>query len=376
MKTTQTKNKPADLNDRENHIKRLVQFNRLSLEAMTVTELKELSAFLIPNKKRLRKSELIDAILEISEPYRLERAAATFATLTVAGEVGLKPELFLKSFGEGLTPQQVSEFVKGHFLSGDYTASSICKTKMKELRTVLENVRMNLPETTPWCNDLYKIVAEFVAPYHQAVNEQYKEKVEEFGTTETIESVIKLDATKLVEWAKKVLEWADTKEDLIKGWHKVSLALAITSGRRMDEIHGTCQFEVVDEKTLRSIGLSKKDSIDTPLESPCLVDANLWKRCIDKMPSERRNRDNGFINSVIRKTIERAVGDIMEFELGLDTYKTSRDFYAAYVGAVIYDRTVNNASLIGFVKRCLGHSSKKSSLSYEKVLLFNLPEKK
>ncbi|MDZ8036042.1 hypothetical protein [Nostoc sp. DedSLP04] len=92
------------------------------------------------------------------------------------------------------------------------------------------------------------------------------------------------------------------------------------------------------------------------------------------MPDNRRNQENAFVNNVIRKTISRYLDDTATYsDLGLSSYKDSRDFYALFASAVLYDRNIHGASQAGFIKRCLGHQSKTTSLSYEKLLLINLP---
>jgi hypothetical protein len=371
----QQKNKPENLEDHQARIERLAGFNKTALEAMTMSNLRELGAFLVPHARKLKKAEYIDALLEISEPYRIQRVKEALLTIELSGEFQVTSEFIKHCQVQGLKPSDCTDIITTRLEAGNYTPSTIAKTKMKQLRAVLDAVSFENVEIKPWSDDVYKLVSSWAGKYHRETNLDYAETVENYGTEENL---IRLDGKKILNWATEIIDWAYAQPDLNKGWHKVSFALALTSGRRMDEIHGDCKFEVVNDQTLRSIGLSKKREDDAELESPCLVDANKWVAVINKLPDNRRNQPNAIVNGTIRKAISESISNVftkLDFhkfdEQGnriLGSYKDSRDFYVSYLIARDYNKS-KHGSEINFAKKTLGHESKKQTMSYLKMVV-------
>ena len=364
----QTKNKPINLEDRQAKINRLLSFNRIALEAMTMSELRELGAFLVPKGRSLKKAQYINALLEISEPIRAQKLLESVTSLKLAHEVNITPELIESMYTKGLDASDAGEMIKSVLESRGYAASTIAKTKMKHLRNAIDSFKLNNQEGTNWSHDLYQYVKNYVSKYHFETNQEYSQTVEDYGADE--ESLVKFEGLVIVSWAKAQIDWACEQRDLLKGWHATSLALAITSGRRMDEIHGTCEYEVVDADTLRATGLSKKASDDSVLESPCLIDAYKWVEALNKLPENRRHQDNATVNNVIRVAIRDSVEGVLKTKLGFKMYKDSRDFYVCYLLATKYERT-KHGSEINFAKKLIGHESKKNTLSYQKYVVVN-----
>jgi len=360
----QQKNKPADLQDRTERLEKLCQYSEKALFGMTVTELRELCAFLIPGARKLLKPALVQAILDISQPFREEKLKETIAVSQLMGTFDISIEFLHQGFSKGLAPSEVSKVIISKFESGDYTASTIAKTKMAQLRNLLKTLRYENPKTSQWSEELYKSVAEFAKQHHQSVNKGYAKTVEEYGTEETI---IRVDGNKILNWAKDTINDAFTKPDLKRGWAKVSFALALTSGRRMSEIHGYTQYTALDENTLQSVGLCKKEDKDYTHVAPCLVNAYIWVAVHNKLPENRRNQETHVVNQHIRKLLEDTLKNILP-GLGLHSYKDSRDFYVSYLIATQYNPAIH-LSEISYAKKLLGHESKKYTLSYQKMLV-------
>jgi hypothetical protein len=360
----QQKNKPVNLEDRDARLQKVAGYTKIALEAMTMSELRELGAYLIPNARKLKKPEFIEALLEISASYREDRLKESLLTLELMERFDFDTNFIQSCFIKGITPQQCSDIIGKKFDSGNYAPSTIAKTKMKQLRELLSVVKAQNVESLEWCDSVYDAMREYAAKYHTEVNKNYSQTVENYGTSETIRHI---ESKPLINWSKEVIDWACEQKDLYKGWHKVSFALAVTSGRRMDEIHGDCEFEVVDTHTLKSIGLSKKRTEDAELIAPCLVDASKWVKALYLLPEERRHQPNSVVNGIIRRAIKDSIGGQIE-NLGLETYKDSRDFYVAYLIATQFDK-LEDGTHLAFAKKLLGHESKKQTLSYEKMVI-------
>jgi len=406
MPKIQQINKPLSLEDIDRRIEKLTEYPRMELEIMTVARLRELGAYLIPDARKLKKSEFIDALLEISEPVKKKlehrRALETAAALkiideniAVLGEQDISFDLVREAYLRSRKPEDFSNDIatvlKGKLAADELKDSTVAKTKMKHLKIVLEKLNLELPEAKTWADAVYKNTTSHIALISHEVNKKSAAKVENYGTDET---TTQLDGKKILDWATEVIDWAFNQETLIKGWHKVSVALSLTSGRRMDEIHGSCQFEVINANTIRAIGLSKKQFDDAVLDSPCLVDANKWFSVLYKLPENRRNQTNSNVNEIIRKSIEGtgiysylynnydfhmiATEDVIHkitkallYSKGdkkPPTYKDCRDFYISYLIARDFP-TSGYRSQLAFCKKVIGHEAKKQSQSYEKIIV-------
>ena len=361
---TRINNRPVNIAERDEKLNKIAFYTRTSLEAMPMTQLRELGAYLIPKARTLKKGEYIDALLAASEPYREQRLKETLVTLELLGDFDISSEFINDCFTRGLTSQQCSKIIEETLEKGGYEASTIAKTKMKQLRVMLDSLSLANVEIKPWTEDLYDSMRVFASKYHRETNKKYAETVETYGNEDNIRLI---KGTPIITWCNEIIDWAYTQPNLDKGWHKVSFALALTSGRRMDEIHGDCEFEAVNDTTLKATGLSKKRETDYAHESPCLVNAYKWVDALNKLPEKRRHQPNSVVNGVIRKAIEPVIERFLE-QFQLTTYKDSRDFYVSYMIAKSYNKS-KHGSEINYAKKLVGHESKKQTLSYEKLVV-------
>jgi hypothetical protein len=373
----QLKNKPTTLQDREQRLQALSIHTEQALNAFTLHELRELCAFLIPNARKLKKPEFVQTILEITQPYREERLQKTVAAIELMGDVGFSPEMISTGYANGLTPKQVSEVLITKLEQGNYSASTISKTKTKQIRQILNKISIENPDSTEWTDKVYEYIKAYAAKFHHEVNLNYGEKVENIGTGETMRHIA---GEPVIEWCRETIELALTSDNLERTWHKLSLALAISSGRRMDEIHGDgTTFKVLDVNTIETTGLSKKKETDYVHVSPCLVDAYKWFQAYNKLPEKRRNLPNNVVNSRVAASLTeslktRTKDNVIEQLFGSDdehfkaSYKTSRDFYVAYLITTKFNR-IQHGTEINYAKSLLGHSAKRQTLSYQKIII-------
>ncbi len=355
-------NKPGNIDEREARIKRIATFSRTALEGSTVAELRELGSYLIPNFRKMKKDEIIQALWDIGENHRNEMVRQRVVELKLMRDLGVEEKFFEQAYISKITPEQAAMLITDKWKSDGLADSTMAKTNPVKVRLQLEKMANENLESKTWCDETIAFIKKLSKDLHRAVNKQYDVTMNEYGDEEHL---IKVEGKKILDWAEDVIDWASNQDNLERNWHKVSFALALTSGRRMDEIHGHTQYDVLDEKTLIAVGLSKKPTTDYTLESLCLVNAYKWLNALNKLPEKRRNQDNGVVHNTIRKLIWDVVEPTAK-GLGFRSYKDTRDFYATYIGDVVYDSDMP-VTLMVFVRNMIGHESKKETLCYGKM---------
>lgn len=354
-------------------IKKLATYNRARLGALTVHDLKELCKGIIPGYTKLKKAELVEKILEITEIERqllIKQALVSYAYLE-ENEVSLAN---LKNwYLAGIEPTIAGQTIWKKINSQGYSESTIAKSKMKQMREKIELLTLEIPECENWTEKLYTALRTFNKELSKEVNKQYAEKVEDYGDDE-VKKLRHIDGAKVLNWAKNILEIAIKKDNLEKGWHEVSLALALTTGRRMAEIHGYTKFEKVGDNVIKSIGLVKKQDEDYELISPSLVDVDLWLKAYEMLPDKRKNLDAKTVNRIISSAISEALKLKVYPELGLEKYHDARDFFIGYMLETVYNRG-SHGNEANFIKKIVGHESKKITASYQKLVV-DIPQTK
>lgn len=372
--------KPATKQEYDARIKELAKYNRANLEGMTVALLKHEAAGLIKGISKLKKAKLIDAILELTKPLKEKQLRDTAISMELMSEFDIDESFLNRAYVENLPPEYTADVVAKKLLDlhekGVITASTMAKTKMKNLRVILDSVKLADSNSSEWCNETYKLVREQIKVHDREVNRQYNEETKETYGDSDKGGLVFLDKDKIIDWMNDTIDWAIEQDNLEKGWHKVSFALALATGRRMVEIHGTTKFEKVDENHLKTIGLAKKESDDVELVSPCLINTDKWLAAYSKLPEKRRNQHSDIVNKVISRAISEAIASIID-ELGFrnanpknnktkGSYKDSRDFYAAYLIEERYHKKAGKREAV-YVKEALGHTSKRQGDSYQKI---------
>ena len=241
--------------------------------------------------------------------------------------------------------------------------TTLVKSKPKQVSNCLDLLISNFPDSLEWTKLLYNDLRVLLQPDYKFVNKEYGQKVEGYGTPETM---LEINGSVVVNWCEQTLTNYINNPNPDKDWQGVSLALALTSGRRMDELHGTCRFFTVSDNNLKSVGLSKKEDKNSVLISPCLVDNKLWLDAYNRLPEKRKGLDNMKVNQNISKLLSDSLKTTTYPELGIRVYKDSRDFFVAYLIKKVWD-VDKHGSQLNYAKNLLGHDSKKITLSYEKI---------
>ena len=348
---------------RETRLLQLAKETVFSLEQLKKYELQGLANGLVTGYSTLNKPSLIEALLKVSEGYRNELQAKASNIVELLSDPDFSYEFYLKAYEKNEDVKALAKILINHWQAINLKDTTIAKSKPKQLKGCLDLLTANYPKSVDWCESLFTEVRFLVQPKSSSVNKEYGQKVENYGTPDTM---MEINGNIVIDWCNQTLTDYVNNPTPDKGWHKVSLALALTTGRRMDEIHGTCRYFAVSDNQLKAVGLSKKPDDENVLISPCLVDNQLWLDAYNHLPENRKGLDNIKINQTISKAITDSLKAKVYPILGINQYKDSRDFYVAYLIKNVWN-VDKHGSQLNYAKSLLGHDSKKITLSYEKI---------
>jgi len=128
---------------------------------------------------------------------------------------------------------------------------------------------------------------------------------------------IKLDISDLLNWAKDTLENINLKTR----WQDVSIALALVTGRRQDEIHGEGNFELTSDEYKLSFSGQSKVKGESALyfeenpsyEIPTLIKAEIvYKAWQWLVQAGKTNKSNKFINDNFNNYLNQDVKILAE----------------------------------------------------------------
>ena len=356
-----SKTKSLTIAERDTKIAELAKYSQIALEGMTVDQLRGLLRGVVLGFSSMNKSTLIENAIAVTNSYKQQSLVKIANALEAMGESDLSYAPIQACYLGDLNAKEAAKLIYDRIMVQKHTDTTVAKTKPKQLRKILAKLKLIEPQSQQWAEDLYQHFLNLIKPIADKVNDNYTQTNE----SRTVENFKRVDGDAIAQWAADVLEYAASDENSDSSWHKVSLALAITSGRRQSEIHGTTQYELVDSKTIRAIGLAKKKTEDYELEFQPISDAETWLKALKNLPENRRNQDKSKINGTIRKAISDTIGSKIN-ELGFSSYKDSRDFYINYHLDRNYNRQKHGAEST-YVMRLVGHDNSKSALSYTKM---------
>lgn len=219
----------------------------------------------------------------------------------------------------------------------NYTIKTICKRVLPKIKKYL--IAAGDFRQRGWGAEVTRILYDRYKSKIQEINLEYDRSVQ----PEKKEFIATIDHQKILNWAIATLKNESR-------WHRVSLALAVVSGRRMVEIHGEDRgFDIgngiiipivngreIDKvynfpQTLIFSGQAKSRSRnDINFEIPVLCDPQLFIARWQSLPPERLNQDSTTVNRVISSAISTATKKLRP-ELGIKKYKDSRDIYITLV---------------------------------------------
>jgi hypothetical protein len=348
---------------REARLQQLAKETKTGLEQLNRLELQTLANGLITRYSKLTKANLIDKLLEVSDGYRTDLKAQSLEFVELNTDADFGYEFYLNAYQKNKDTKPLVEYMVNTWKGKGIAQTTLVKSKPKQVKNCLDLLVSNFPDSLEWTDLLYSELRILLQNDNKVVNKEYGQKVEGYGTPETM---LEIDGSVVVNWSEKVLTDYINNPNPDKDWQGVSLALALTSGRRMDEIHGTCRFFAVSDNNLKSVGLSKKSDEDSVLISPCLVDNQLWLYAYNRLPEKRKGLNNIKVNQNISKLVSDSLKTKIYPDLGINQYKDSRDFFVAYLIKNVWD-VDKHGSQLNYAKNLLGHDSKKITLSYEKI---------
>ncbi len=243
-----------------------------------------------------------------------------------------------------LAVEQICKFLD----SKQYTNKTICKTVLPKIKKYLTSIGDYRKKG--WGLEVVDILYSKYNPTIKAINTEYDRLV----NPEKKARVSDLNTDAIVNWAIETLKNDDR-------WHRVSLALAVVSGRRMVELHGENRhFEVgngiitpiVNDRaldktyqfpqTLVFTGQAKtKSKDDLSFQIPVLCEPQLFLERWNNLPPERLNLDPTIVNKRVSTLISNATKKLRA-SLGIKAYKDSRDIYSNMV--MVYFDSTNDLS--------------------------------
>jgi len=232
------------------------------------------------------------------------------------------------------------------------TGAGVYKGYTLKIKKKLSDWKENDSSKRLWCLDVLDTLENTIKEKRQKASSVY--------TSENKKAFIK----KLKDVYENVLhkakmtlnDYLDPTVEKKPSWHRVSFALAVTSGRRQNEIHGENKsyevgtgilsikyddhYEVATYgfgNTLAFTGISKgrEGRGEMVFQIPCLYDPAKWIQIWKSLPAARLNCDEQGL-----KRIRDAMYDTLKPELlnlGLSgKYKDSRDVYTMAVQSPLF----------------------------------------
>ncbi|AFZ61449.1 hypothetical protein H6G54_28435 [Anabaena cylindrica FACHB-243] len=241
-------------------------------------------------------------------------------------------------------------------------------------KTELKDVALINPVNTIITNFGNELSNQF-AIYKENQNTRYRETVTE---RRKVENRIEIDLTNSLKYAYNIL--TDIKNGEDANWLDVSCAIALSTGRRMAEVHLSASFEQIDAYTVTFKGQLKGKSRrvrvgekavnlrDITFTIPTLLPADLvcfafgWLNSKGKRFS--RDEDPERVNRRFSKTLNQACKDWDIFPVEDRTY---HKFRAAYFrAAIVNDGNVDPYDFVDFAKEVLGDDDETTINSYKR----------
>lgn len=381
----------------------LLPLTRDDLNGMTAKELRDDVAKILGISKayQLKKTQLLEACwlalenvraqLKIDETER-EQATVTLKQLKknddyriTVTEVAGKTYLRLKAIAtKGTDFQAMKEEING-------LVAAIARTEMKEYEfstvktrrvDIKKALQMMVDGEIPLLKETMQLLLEyfysqllsFQRPDSVEISKTYKQQVKDKNREKTP-----------IEIALLINDCRNTLDDLTSGkaphWTKVSVAVALGTGRRMAEIHALGQFKVTGEYTLHFSGQAKTRGVEdakTDYTIPTLFPAASLKRAIEYLEEQERRldpevqkRDRNAVNKAYAMGLSR----VMDKYPGIN-YKGLRAIYAECLWALLpvaeKAKTEKHIKYSGW----LGHIDKDGSqdATFMSYMVFNITD--
>ena len=367
---------------RQELISQLVLENNEILKSRTKADIYTRYGSLLRGASKDNKSVLIQRLLDYVADYKilaLNQAKSFMQSLDIAEFDKYKTLEF--ALENRLSAKQTAEVyfkkLKERYVVGELSASTMGKTERQEVRRLANQLALNNPDKKDWTDEVHTLVGKHLSEFDSEYNKQYKKDLSDRGSSKRKTG---LNVEKLMSWIEEKTNIYLAKKTLKRGWHEVSFLLALTSGRRMIEIHGEqCKYEYVGEYLIKAVGLAKKPVDDYTHVFYTLIPAKDWLLLLHKLPEERVNLGsvNGkdLVNLKIARDVQPIIKEVvkeLDFkvpndkgELKYGSHKSARKFYARYCMDFL---NWDNADPLYVAKDYLAHERIEQTLSYRDVV--------
>jgi hypothetical protein len=380
MPRPQLANKPKDLQEINVRLTKISGYSRDVIFAMTVSQLRELAAFIIQDARKKKHDELAHAIYEAGQKFIESRKIELNNKLNSSVEFNTLENMLINAYLKHKDIHILLEDLSYYWkVIKRYAPTTIASTKPKDLRQAIEKIKYEYPEASLFLDEFYQVFYKTICkPYKDNDN---KERMKELNKVKTIDEKIKMHGDYVLDWAVKTIKIALSLENskILRGWYELSLALAITSGRRMEEIHGETvhiskgitRYYSLEGNQVFISQLAKSDENTSFKFLPIGISSEDWLNGFNKLPDSALKLTEDKVNKTICTNIAKSLRKKQVFkDLNFESYKSSRDFYVAYRIATEYQKgKTNYNNEADFVQSIIGHDSKMAGLYYQKFVI-------
>jgi hypothetical protein len=379
----------------------LLPLNYDQLSAMTAKELRDnVARFLgIGKAYQLKKTQLLDACWDALENVRnqlqvdqseREQALITLSHLKKNEDYQIPiAEVASKTYGrlreiarKGTNLQEMKEAVNG-------VVAAVARAEMREFEfstvktrrfDINKALQLAVDAEIPLLKETMQLLTEYF--YSQLLSFQrddsvtlsktYRQKVKGKNTAKT-----PIEITKLVGDCQRTLDQLMNGEE--PHWTKVSVAVALGTGRRMAEIHSLGNFGVAGDYQLHFTGQAKTrgaEDAKTDYVIPTLFPAGTLLRAIEyleklerRLDPEEQKRDRNAVNRAYAMALSRAVSKYPGI-----SYKGLRAIYAECQWALLPEKVKAKTSQHRKYSDWLGHIDKDGSIdtTFTSYLVYNV----
>jgi hypothetical protein len=245
----------------------------------------------------------------------------------------------------------------------EYEFSTV-KSRRGDIKKALQTM---VEVETPLLKETVQILIEYF--YSQLLSFQREDSVELAKTYKQKVKDKNREKTS-IEISQLVVDCHKTLKQLVNGqnphWTKVSVAVALGTGRRMAEVHALGQFEVTGEYSLHFCGQAKTRGVEdakTDYTIPTLFPATTLKMAIDYLEEQGR-RLNPELQKADRNAVNKAyamgLSRVMDKYPGIN-YKGLRAIYAECQWALLPEKEKNKTEKHIKYSDWLGHMDKDGS---------------
>jgi hypothetical protein len=381
----------------------LLPLTRDQLSVMTAKQLRDNVAKIlgIPKAYQLQKAQLLETCWEALEGVRAqlkidesEREQAKLALKELkknedyqipVAEVATKTYKRLRDIAtKGSDFQAMKEEING-------VVAAIARSEMREYEfSTVKTRRVDIKKALlvmvdgeiPLLKETMLVLTEYF--YNQLLSFQREDSVE-LRKTYQQKVKIKNDEKAPIKIAKLIEDCHQTLANLIDGkqphWTKVSIAVALGTGRRMAEVHSLGQFEVTGEYSLHFCGQAKTRGVEdakTDYTIPTLFPATSLKMAIDyldchgrRLNPELQKADRNAVNKAYAMALSRAVNKYP----GIN-YKGLRAIYAECHWALMPKEEQDKTSQHRKYSDWLGHIDKDGSIdtTFVSYMVYNITD--